>query len=1210
SLLDEVLDKLLALQYSLLDAARQDQLATDWQEAYREKFDLLLLHADPLDYLRDFDRLSKSYAPGLSDKNLRDAAISILGQLRSLPDYRNLTRKALIRFVDEVDSFPSQELLDSFFATYFEYLDRAKAALRELRALPHYERLIDPKETGKGIQLQRDLMSLAGNLITSLEDVSEATVENFSRIAEAGSALDGVSMPSRQGRDNEKAINNDEFVDLLSSEIMSFFYLLNDKTKISKGKQQEYFPDLEPVFATDMQQMQQDLQISVGPVARFFELLLALDKEFQKEKFSRNAVEFSDFEHGAFQLLQEEDIRREVQNHYDEIYIDEYQDTSSIQDRIVSSISKDNIFMVGDVKQSIYRFRYANPRLFQSRADKAELFTNPQESAVKDFLLNLSTNFRSKTKIINFVNEIFSSALTREAAEIEYDEGQKLYASPSQTAPGKVVWRITTNTAEEPAESDDAEEAALLDTLTFKPRSPIERLSLLAADTINSLLDQGAELKDIALLCCTNAQCKDLRDSLQELGIAVTGTFGGMYPENLTVRQIEAVLNVLDNPRQDVPLASYLASALSGDPLKPEEFMRIRPLAEQNFPADERPKLRYFHERVMLIESMPPCPDEDDEKIRLKVRQAVERIKRWRLLARERNTYDLLSLVLQETEFEKILEQSDGSKSSKSTSRRRLTELRQFMDFVKESSYQGFDSVQKLLRRLEKLRQRDIFPDDSELQSDLEAVRVLTYHRSKGLEWPYVILLGLDNNQVQTDDALISIDEHDGIRSYSISADGFSVANNFLNREKMKNEEERERAEAWRRLYVGMTRAESQLFLLSEYNKLPSDDSFIKEQADRIMAASPGQRETGEPILSTVLVQKCKSYANLLWSVLLLRYPSEVSKILSAEKAHSELPNIILETIPFPEIREKISLEIDSTETGEVVPDDLLLLSDSAFDSNSPSAAVEKLVSLLADDLPHQAAAEAPAKLTVTELKRAADRESLLLESERPEEREAAVNFETWMEKSKQTKPGKAEEIALTLRSPDTEGSKLTAADRGTHLHSYLRFLDLEPLLNLPAGARVQELERQAELMVAKLQLPAEARSTIRAKHLNILAYADSPLAQRVLAAEKQGRVYREMPFTMAVPAASLSEEYPREELTLIQGMIDLWFVEDDDQAVLVDFKSDRLPPDSPAQDALMRDRYALQISFYAQAIERATKRKVKDKLIWLLNADRSLNFD
>ncbi|MDD4324522.1 MAG: UvrD-helicase domain-containing protein, partial [Eubacteriales bacterium] len=388
SLLDEVLDKLLALQYSLLDAARQDQLATDWQEAYREKFDLLLPHADPLDYLRDFDRLSKSYAPGLSDKNLRDAAISILGQLRSLPDYRNLAREALIRFVDEVYNFPSRELLDSFFATYFEYLDRAKAALRELRALPHYERLTDPKETGKGIQLQRDLMSLAENLITSLEDVSEATVENFSRIAEAGRALDGVSMPSRQGRDNEKAINNDEFVDLMSSEIMSFFYLLNDKTKISKGKQQEYFPDLEPVFATDMRQMQQDLQISIGPVSRFFELVLALDKEFQKEKFSRNLVEFSDFEHGAFQLLQEEDIRREVQNHYDEIYIDEYQDTSSIQDRIVSSISKDNIFMVGDVKQSIYRFRYANPRLFQSRADKAELFTNSQESAAKDYLLN------------------------------------------------------------------------------------------------------------------------------------------------------------------------------------------------------------------------------------------------------------------------------------------------------------------------------------------------------------------------------------------------------------------------------------------------------------------------------------------------------------------------------------------------------------------------------------------------------------------------------------------------------------------------------------------------------------------------------------------------------------------------------------------------------------------------------------------------------
>lgn len=1209
SLLDQVQDELLSMQYSLLNDIKQDQLKPDWLESYSDRIDILLPQADPLDYLRDFERLSNSFAPGLDDKNLREALTGILSKLRSLPDYRKLVLQSVDRFVDEVENFPTQELLDQFFSIYFMYFKKAKAALPKLRRYPHHDRLTDPAETGVRIRQQFTLMADAENLIARLDDISEASAENFARIGEAGRSLDGVSMPAKQGGSSEKGKNNDDFVELISSDVMPLFYLINDNNKISVNKQKEYFPDLEPIFSYKLEDMQEDLKVSIGPVVRFFELALAVDKEFQKEKFSRNLVEFSDFEHGSFQLLQQEDIRREVQNHYDEIYIDEYQDTSSIQDQIVSSLARDNIFMVGDVKQSIYRFRYANPRLFQSRADKAKFFSDSAEPVAKDYLLNLSTNFRSQSNIIDFVNEVFASFLTREAAEIEYDEGQKLYTGRDGTEPGKIIWRIITNTGADLPESAASENDARLDSLSLKPGNEIERLSLVAADTIHTLLDQGAELKDIALLCCTNAQCKDLRDSLEKLGIPVTGTFGGLYPENLIVRQFEALLNVLDNPRQDIPLATFLASALSGDPLRPEEFMRVRSLAEQHFSAGKKPKLRYFHERVMLAVNLPACDDEEDENIRLKLRKAVEQIKRWRLLARERSMRDLLSLISQETQFEKIIEQSDSGSHSLSVSRRRLNELNQFLDFVKESSFQGFDSVQKLLRRLKKLRQRDIFPDDSELQSDLDAVRVLTYHRSKGLEWPYVILLGLDNNQVKNDNDLISIDEHDGIRSYSISTDGLSVANNFLNREKMRKEEERERAESWRRLYVGMTRAKNQLYLMNEYKELPADDNFLQQQTDSIAGSHAKQRESGELLLPTKLVRKCNSYSKILWSVLLLRYPKEIGAIFSLEEARCELPHISLETIPYVQTLEKINLQAESTEKSEVITEDILLLSDSAFDSDSPSSDVQKLVALLTDDLPNPAAAEAPAKLTVTELKRAADRNALLLGNEQIEERDASLAFESWIEKREISEGRQVEEIALTLRRIETEGAKTRPAERGTHLHSFLRFLDLEPLMNLAENEREQEFWHQVEQMIEKLQLPDLARSTIREKYPHIMAYVDSPLAQRVLAAEKEGRVYREMPFTMAVPASNFGEEYPAEELTLIQGMIDLWFIEADNQAVLVDFKSDRLPSDPAALDVLMRERYSLQISFYAQAIERATKRKVKEKKIWLLNADRSLDF-
>lgn len=1209
SLLDQVLDQILSENYSLLSDLKQNQLKPDWLENFSNRIDILLPQADPLDYLRDFDRLTCSFSPGLSDENFRKALTGTLGKLRSLPDYRNFVQQSVKRFVCEVENFPEQELLDQFFDIYFNLFKKAKAALPRLRKYPHYDRLIDPKEKGVNIQQQFSLMSAAEELVAVLDDITEASADNFTRIAEAGQSLDGIAMPSKQSAKSEKGINNNEFVDFMSSDVMPLFYLINGNNKISDNKKKEYFPDLEPVFSNKLEDMKQDLEISVDPVVRFFELVLAVDKEFQKEKFSRNLVEFSDFEHGAFQLLQQEDIRREVQQHYDEIYIDEYQDTSSIQDKIVSCIAKDNVFMVGDVKQSIYRFRYANPRLFQKRADRAQPFSSTNTPVLKDYLLNLSTNFRSNSNIIHFVNQIFSSFLTRKAAEIEYDEGQRLYVGTSGAEAGKVSWRIITNYDTDQPEITTENNDARLDSLNLNPGNEIERLSLLAADTIYTLLDQKAELKDIALLCCTNAQCKDLRDSLEKLGIPVTGTFGGIYPENLVVRQFEALLKVLDNPRQDIPLATFLASALSGDPLRPEEFMRVRLIAEQNFLIEKKPKLRYFHERVMLAVKSPVCDLEADENIRLKLKKATDRIQRWRLLARERNMRDLLSLILQETQFEKVIEQSDSSPKSRNISRRRLTELNQFLKFVKESSFQGFDSVQKLLRRLEKLRQRDIFPDDSELQSDLDAVRVLTYHRSKGLEWPYVILLGLDNDQVKSDNDLISVDEHDGIRSYSISANGLSVANNFLNREKMRNEQERERAEAWRRLYVGMTRAKKQLYLMNEYKGLPEEDNFLQKQIVDIAEARVQKQKTGNLLLPAGLVRKCKSYSNILWSVLLLHYPEEITAVFSREKTQSQLPYINIETIPYKEILEKESLQNQETEKNEILTEDTLLLSDSAFDSDSPSSDVEKLVALLTEDLPYRTAAEAPSKLTVTELKRAGAEETTLPEGAQLTENDTALSFESWIRQKKGSTAGQPEEIALTLRKAEAETDKITPAERGTHLHSFLRFLDLATLINLPDNQREQELGRQMEQMIAKLQLSEQARSVITEKYPHILAYADSRLAQRVVAAEKEGRVYREMPFTMAVPASTIGEEYPADELTLVQGMIDLWFVEADNQAVLVDFKTDHLPLNLYQQDLLMRERYHLQINFYAQAIEHATKRKVKEKHIWLLNADRSLNF-
>lgn len=1197
-LTERALDDVLAGPYALLALKRDGRLSRDLlcrpaseplPDAIRERMGiepiLPLPAADDrslASWLDDFECLSVAHAPGYTDEPFRAALDAMLRKLRSLPDYRALARRHLARYRDEVEAFPEPAMIQSILTTFFERFERAKTALSDLRKMPHYERLCDLSETSRRLVDLRATTEAAERLIATLDAIDPEDPTCFDRIVAAGADLHDVPVPSRQGgRNVGKTKEANDYVELFLTDVYPLFIFLNDRITVGDSKREDYFPDVSAVMTRPLDDMKDDLRRTVGPVSCFIELVLALDSHLNELKFRRNVVEFSDLEQAAHALLRRDDICREWRDRFDEIYIDEYQDTSSIQQAIIERLAARNLFLVGDVKQSIYRFRFANPDLFRERVRHSEPYETDTASDASDFVIYLKHNFRSDPRILAFINDFFGTFLTEEAGEIDYDHTQELMPGRSEPeTPFPAVSRLVLTRSDKMSELLEAfgpDYADMTDEMALT--------GCLIASNIHELADAGRSLSEIAVLAPTNDHCRRLRDTLERWGIPVTGTFGGIYPENLVMRQITALLQVLDNPRQDIPLATLLASPLAGEPWTPAEMLRVRREADERAreAGEEAPT---FHAAVLaFMDASAASAHSDEDPLCRKASALRERLNTWRLLASEQSCANLLSHVVAATAYDDLLIHSRYGA-------RRRDELAHILNFVRKAEAGGDEGLRPLIRLLTRMKQRDLFPTDTELCSDEEAVRVLTYHKSKGLEWEVVFLTGLGYRQCRTDNALIDLYEHEGLRCYSLASDGLAVYNNYLNEAKQQREARRDLAESWRRLYVGMTRAKASLIFVSVTNKAdPAEDSLRRRTVARCERARHRMTPSDRRIPADVSTQ-CRRFDEILD---LYRYWTE-----TISQTRQNAPLYATELWPADRVVDTLREHLRDVEVG-AGPDER-----PADTPEVDGEAAARLAAQLSAPVPHREAAKIPAKITVSEMKRRHDEHA-------PEwsvgDRTDEAHTEQAISLDRLRSEGGLSDMALTLRLPVSETEERSGAALGTLLHTAFQFLDPAPFTDLPDDACEAEAARQLDAMVVDERITPRESETLRPFLSNLAAFAVSSLGRRLSAIEAStGRVYREIPFTLALPSAELSPSYSDESVTLLQGMIDLWFTDDDGEAVLIDFKSDRLP--ETGAEAILRDRYLVQLRAYARAIEKATGRKVKARYIWLIRQNRAYRID
>lgn len=540
-----------------------------------------------------------------------------------------------------------------------------------------------------------------------------------------------------------------------------------------------------------------DMRLLRDPVTKLIELVKQFGREYSAEKDKMNSADFSDILHRALNLLAvsdgsggyiKTDLARELSSHYVEILVDEYQDINEAQDMIFRAISADenNLFTVGDVKQSIYRFRQAMPEIFLRRRSTTHSF----ESGKYPLGITLGSNFRSRVGVTSCVNYIFRQLMSTEAGELEYDDSEALNAAakyPERDTPDCELHVVT----------DKGNRA---DTLEAQARYVAKYIERTVREG-KMLVTKGGALHpasygDFCILLRTAKNVSSVyANALSERGIPVFSPETGGFFEAAEISFILSLLRVLDNPVQDIPLAAVMLSPLFG--FSAGELADIRASAKERLEAGETEP---------LYRSVTASADEGNKK----AAAFLIKIESLRRLSLTLSAGELVHRVCEETGFDAIVgAMPDGE-------RRRLN-IGLLCDYAEKYEAAGNLGLSGFIRFIDKVaRTSGDLATAARPSENADIVRIMTVHQSKGLEFPICILADMQhafNERDNTESVLISSSAGLGMKRRT--EDGISVYDTASRRAAVITSERMGRSEEMRVLYVALTRAKENLVMVT-----------------------------------------------------------------------------------------------------------------------------------------------------------------------------------------------------------------------------------------------------------------------------------------------------------------------------------------------------------------------------------------------------------
>lgn len=597
------------------------------------------------------------------------------------------------------------------------------------------------------------------------------------------------------------------------------------------------------IMCVSSEEHSEDVRLMRDPVTKLIELVKQFGREYSAEKDKMNSADFSDILHRALNLLAvsdgrggyiKTDLARELSSHYVEILVDEYQDINEAQDMIFKAISADenNLFTVGDVKQSIYRFRQAMPEIFLRRRSTTHSF----ESGEYPLGITLGSNFRSRVGVTSCVNYIFRQLMSTEAGELEYDDSEALNAAakyPERDTPDCELHVVT----------DKGNRA---DTLEAQARYVARYIDRTVREG-KMLVTKGGALHpasygDFCILLRTAKNVSSVyANALSERGIPVFSPETGGFFEAAEISFILSLLRVLDNPVQDIPLAAVMLSPLFG--FSAGELADIRASSKERLEAGETEP---------LYRSVAASADEGDEK----AAAFLKKIESLRRLSLTLSAGELVRRVCEETGFDAIVgAMPDGE-------RRRLN-IGLLCDYAEKYEAAGNLGLSGFIRFIDKVaRTSGDLATAARPSENADIVRIMTVHQSKGLEFPICIFADMQhafNERDNTESVLISSSAGLGMKRRT--EDGISVYDTASRRAAVITSERMGRSEEMRVLYVALTRAKENLVMVTS---VPNPENGLAK-----VAVECGIGERANPFA----VLRMNNFSDLVLTAL-MRHPA------------------------------------------------------------------------------------------------------------------------------------------------------------------------------------------------------------------------------------------------------------------------------------------------------------------------------------------------
>ncbi len=899
-------------------------------------------------------------------------------------------------------------------------------------------------------------------------------------------------------------------------------------------------------------------------------LVLAFKERLDEWKRRENLIDFHDMEHFALQILlkRTEDPMQdaegkttaalaqstedetsenlmqtpgyvpspaalEYRQFFKEILIDEYQDSNQVQELILQSISGEaegcyNRFMVGDVKQSIYKFRQARPELFMEKYGRYSTADGQCQR------IDLHKNFRSRPQVLDSVNRLFERIMRADLGGVEYDAEAALYQGadfpedPRDPSAYDTEYLIIEKSEDSSRTAREQEAAAI----ARKIKDLYENMRV--TDAVSRKLRPVKYSDMVILLRTTSGWAEEFKSVLEKEGIPAYVASRTGYFQAVEVKTLLQFLRVIDNPLQDIPLYGTLKSFFGG------------------FSQEEVALIRGQKKADLLYDDLTTYSGPLKEKIQM----FLNRLSGYRQKTAYTPIHKLIREILWDTGYLDYVSACSGGEQRRANVEMLLTRAAAF----ENTSYYGLFHFLRYIEQLEKYEVDYGLADV--LDENADVVRIMSIHKSKGLEFPVCFVAGLAkrfNMQDINSGMIADVDMGIGV-DYVDS--GLRIRSNTLKKKavalKMRHDL---LGEELRVLYVAMTRAKEKLILTA---LTPSVSKFREE-----LEQKQEFQELQEPGAGV-------SFSVLSGALSCLDF---ISPCLDLTVKFVEPTDILQKDVDsaVQEMRRRQKLFDDTVKKNELTDKDNELVS--------------KLSKQMSLTYSYQYLSNLFVKTSVSELKKKAmhDLPNQSIEGVLTSE---ASKGGTSLEQAFTGKLFEEREVVPYIPSFLKEEEALSGTDRGSAYHKVMELLDFQRILEAKKGKeREVQIDVQLDRFEAEGLLSSQWRKSIFLPKL--AGFFDSSLAFRMSRAKEAGKLHREQPFVLGLPASRLGEEFPEKEQVLIQGIIDVFF-EEDQKIIVADYKTDVVK--TPEE---LTGRYRVQLDYYAEALERLTGKEVTEKILY-----------